>query len=189
MKQKEKNMVIVSLLVLTLIMIVGYSAFNANLKIRGVARVSTRWNVMITQIDVNKAETTGEGVSKATTLGESGLSAVFESSLTSPGDTVTYDVTIENKGEIEAKLDDMILEQKNIGTGVPGEKLTPEQIASNPIVYSYKGIEKDDVLPVSEQKTFQVVVQYNPNAHNQPLPEQMKSSLVMTLSYVQNVKG
>jgi len=97
--KKKKNMIIGGLLALIFLMSVGYAAFATNLNISGTANTSS-WIIKITNIR-EKTKTSG-----ADTINTSytDLSASFSSTLTKPGDSITYEVTVENQGNIDAVL-------------------------------------------------------------------------------------
>ena len=101
METKHKNALIGGLLAVVVVMAVGYAAFSQALIINGNATIDSNWQIRI--IDI-AASTTGSGVNAGAEVGSDYLSASFNASLTSPGDTVTYTITVENQGTIDAKL-------------------------------------------------------------------------------------
>jgi len=97
--KKKKNMIIGGLLALIFLMSVGYAAFATNLNISGTANTSS-WIIKITNI----REKTHTGGADTENTSFTDLSASFSSTLTQPGDSVTYEVTVENMGNIDASL-------------------------------------------------------------------------------------
>jgi len=97
--KKKKNMIIGGLLALIFVMSVGYAAFATNLNISGTANTSS-WIIKITNI----REKTHIGEADTVNTSFTDLSATFSSTLTKPGDSVTYEVTVENQGNIDASL-------------------------------------------------------------------------------------
>jgi len=97
--KKKKNMIIGGLLALIFLMSVGYAAFASNLTINGTANTSS-WIIKITNI----REKTHTGGADTVSTSYTDLSASFSSTLTKPGDSVTYEVTVENQGNIDASL-------------------------------------------------------------------------------------
>jgi len=97
--KKKKNMIIGGLLALIFLMSVGYAAFATNLNISGTANTSS-WIIKITNI----REKTHTGGADTVNTSFTDLSASFSSTLTKPGDSVTYEVTVENMGNIDASL-------------------------------------------------------------------------------------
>ncbi|MCI9586084.1 MAG: hypothetical protein HFH45_05595, partial [Bacilli bacterium] len=49
-RNKKKKIVIISLIGILLLMTVGYAAFQTNLDIKGTSKVSSNWNVLITNV-------------------------------------------------------------------------------------------------------------------------------------------
>ena len=81
-------------------MAVGYSLMAINLKINGIAKVKTNWNIMITNVS---------GVSFESAINNKGnivdkLKADFNSTITEKTGKATYDVTVTNYGELTAVL-------------------------------------------------------------------------------------
>lgn len=107
-KLKFKDVLIIVLCVLMVTMGIGYSIMARNLVIKGYTKVSssssnTKLNVVITSIEVTDNKT--EGTENKNAYVKNPISAVFESTLSKPGDYIEYLVTIENKGSIDATLD------------------------------------------------------------------------------------
>ena len=168
MSQKNKNILIGGLLAIVLVMAVGYAAFATQLNISGSANVTSTWDVHIKSITAGTP--VGTAVSKSATVGESKLTANFETDLVAPGDSLTYTVTVENGGTLDAKLSEL--------TFTPG--------SSAAITYSSAGIAKDDVIAAGATKAFTVTVTYNASVTSQPAQADTTSSLAMVMSFVQN---
>jgi len=97
--KKKKNMIIGGLLAVVFLLSVGYAAFATSLNISGTANTSS-WIIKITNI----REKTHTGGADTVSTSFTDLSATFSSTLTQPGDSVTYEVTVENQGNIDASL-------------------------------------------------------------------------------------
>ena len=97
--KKKKNMIIGGLLALIFLLSIGYAAFATSLNISGTANTSS-WIIKITNI----REKTHTGGADTVSTSFTDLSATFSSTLTQPGDSVTYEVTVENMGNIDASL-------------------------------------------------------------------------------------
>ena len=97
--KKKKNMIIGGLLAVVFLLSVGYAAFATSLNISGTANTSS-WIIKITNI----REKTHTGGADTENTSFTDLSASFSSTLTQPGDSVTYEVTVENQGNIDASL-------------------------------------------------------------------------------------
>ncbi len=164
---KHKNIVIGLLLAVVLVMAVGYAAFATQLTINGTANITSTWDVRIKSITAMTP--VGDASNVSTTVDpDSGLTATFEANLVSPGDQITYSISVENAGSLDAKLDDL--------------SFTEEE---NPAIeYSYLNIKKDDVIKSKNEQVFTVTIKYSDDVTEQP--ENKTETLKMTLSYVQD---
>lgn len=162
----KKNHILIMILVgVIFIMASAFAAFSSLLTINGSASINNSWNVEITNIvSKNKVgEASNNGVPVYTKT-----SATFKTVLVSPGDSMTYDVTIENNGTVDAKLSKITLTDSN-----------------NPaIIFETSGIEENDVLRAGDQQLFTVIVKYNNAVTSQP--DVLNASLTVKLDYVQN---
>ena len=162
---KKNHIIVMALVGIIFVMSLAFAAFSSLLTINGTATVDNSWNVEIINIisknKIGGASNNGEPVYTKT-------SATFKTTLVSPGDSMTYDVIIKNKGTIDAKLSKITLTDSN-----------------NPaIIFETSGIEEGDVLKVGEETIFTVVVKYNNNISSQP--DVLNASLTVKLDYVQN---
>lgn len=97
--EKKKNILIGALLVAIVLMSVGYAALAQLLTIEGTAHISADWAVEIT--DIQETAAVGATTNKAEATA---TSATFDVNLDYPGAYAEYDVTISNKGNIDAVL-------------------------------------------------------------------------------------
>ena len=171
MKQVEKKYIILgSLCALVLMLVVGYAAFNTVLKIKGTSNISSNWDIRITNITekniVGIASTSidEEGNKKISGVGT--LTATFETNLVSPSDSIEYDVTVSNKGNLNAKLD----------------KITISESDNNAITFTPSGLSEGDVLNAGSNAVLTVKVEYNDVTSQ---PEKTIGTLKVTLDYSQ----
>lgn len=162
---KKNHIIIMALVGIIFVMSLAFAAFSSLLTINGTATIDNSWNVEIINIvskdKIGSASNNGEPVYTKT-------SATFKTTLVSPGDSMTYDVTIKNKGTIDAKLSKITLTDSN-----------------NPaIIFETSGVEEGDVLKVGEETILTVIVKYNNNIISQP--DVLNASLTVKLDYVQN---
>ena len=149
------------------IMGVGYAAFSSQLKISGTSNITSNWSVKITNIEskvVSGAPTDAEMPSYTDTT------ATFKTRLTSPGDTMQYDVTVSNEGDIDAKLD----------------KITVPESTNPAIGFEVSGIEEGSLLKAGNTALLTVIVKYN-NVTEQP--DNLTADLKVTLDYSQAEEG
>ena len=146
----KKKIIIGALCALIMIMSVGYALLSQQLRITGSAAITSNWQVEITNIR-EKAKSTG-----ATTNSTSytATTASFNVGLTSPGDYATYEVTVTNKGTLDAVLS----ANPTVTTG-----------NNAAIIYTTSGITEGTKLAKNnETNTFEITVTYNPATTTQP---------------------
>ena len=164
-ERKRRKIVIGMLCSVLLLMAVGYAAFAANLNIKGSTNISTSWDVRITNI------TSKNIVGTASNLEEpsyTNLTATFNTGLVSPGDSIEYDITVKNNGDIDAILDKITITDSN-----------------NPaIIFTKSGLTEGDTLLASESKVLTVKVEYSNSVTSQP--ENTESDLKVALDFSQN---
>lgn len=166
MNRTQKSWMIIGLCLIVLFMAVGYSAFATNLTITGSSTITSTWDVRITDIQVT--DVTANATKAEEPAVTSNTTATFKTNLVSPGDSMTYEVTVANEGDISARLD----------------KITITDDQNPAILFQVTGISKDDVLGEHSTKKFNVTVTYNPSVESQPA--NLESSLKIELDYVQN---
>ena len=155
-------------------MAVGYAAFAQQLTINGTASVTSAWQVELTDIEATSTNGTGADVASADSGADGGTALInsstaqFKADLKSPGDSVTYTVTVENKGNINAQVKSIEFTEGD---------------DSAPISYTYTGINQGDPLTASDTTTFTVTVTYDDTVESQP--ETLNNTLTMHVNYEQ----
>ena len=161
----KKNIVITFLIGIFCIMSIVYAAFSQTLNITGSAFIDSRWNIKITDVATKNV------IGDATKVFEpvvSDTAVTFKTNLVSPGDSMTYSVTITNDGTIDAKVDSIeITDSKNPA-----------------IIFSTLGINENDLLEAGDTQTFDVIVSYSEAVTSQP--QDTSATLTVKLNYVQN---
>ena len=144
--KKKRNIIIVSLVGILLCMVVGYAAFNTELKISGTSKVTSNWDIEIT--NVTSGTPTGSAENTVAPTWDA-LTASMEADLYEKGDAMEYDVTIENKGTIDAKLNDVLTNIENSN--------------SEAVNITFSGYTKGEILKSKSVKVIHVKIEYNPN--------------------------
>ena len=161
---RQRNYIILGLCSILLVMAAGYAAFRTQLTINGTSNITSEFKVLITDIQsrnvVGRAENAEEPSHTETT-------ATFKTNLYLPGDSITYDVTVENQGSIDAVLKTIQKSDSN----------------NNAIIFETSGIQEGEVLKASESTKFSVTVSYNASTTSQPI--NITSDLEVTLNYEQ----
>ena len=135
MESKHKNALIGALLAVVFVMAVGYAAFAQQLTINGSASITSNWHV---GFDTSKTEgvpgvvtpTTGANGTTAPsgTVSYSGdQQAIISATLNQPGDKVVFTLTIENYGDINAKLNDPVVNLTSTGPDENGDPLITKE--------------------------------------------------------------
>ena len=174
MNSKTKNALIGGLLAIVFVMAVGYAAFAQQLTINGTASVTSAWQVELTDIEATSTNATGTDVPSADSGADGGTALInsstaqFKADLKSPGDSVTYTVTVENKGNINAQVKSIEFTEGD---------------DSAPISYTYTGINQGDPLNASGSTTFTVTVTYDDTVESQPTT--LNNTLTMHVNYEQ----
>ena len=168
---KKKNIVIVALLAVIALMTTGYAALAQVLDINGTANISADWAVEITNIEL--ASSTGATNTDGVAPTYDATSATFAVDLAYPGATATYDVTIENKGTIDAKL-------SSISGVEAANALQPAEIQ-----YEVTGVTVNDKL-ASEGKAVAHVKVTWVSATEDTIPTATSKTATITLNYVQD---
>ena len=162
--RRQRNYIILGLCSILLVMAAGYAAFRSQLTINGTSNISSEWKVLITDIQSSVLE---GNATDAETPSHTDTTATFKTNLVSPGDSMQYTVTVENRGNIDAVL----------------KTLSKTDSSNDAIIFEITGIEQGDTLKAHNSTTFNVTVTYNPEITNQP--DNITSNLEITLNYVQ----
>ena len=163
--KNNKSILIGGLLAVVVVMAVGYAAFASSLKISGTSNISTTWDVEIT--DITTSNKVGSASVKEQPTFEK-LTATFSTNLVSPGDSITYNIKVENKGSLDAKLNKITLTKED-----------------NPaVLFETKGLKEGGVLRKGESAILNVSVTYNSKITSQPT--KLDASLTATLDFTQS---
>jgi len=162
--KKKRVIVIVSLCVLLLIMSAGYAAFSSVLNIKGTSSITSNWDIKITNVKIKNTNGSAENTKDPIW---NNLTATVEADLYEPGDYVEYEITIENKGNLNAKL----------------SKISMSEVNDSPIKFTTSGVTEGDNLNTNSVATLTVKVEYDSSAGK--VTEETTSEITITLEYVQ----
>ncbi len=165
--RNQRNYIIAGLCMILVIMGVGYAAFQSQLKISGTSNIASNFLVKITDIQSSVLSGTP---TDAVAPSYTDTTATFKTRLTSPGDTMQYDVTVSNEGDIDAKLD----------------KITVPESTNPAIGFEVSGIREGSLLEAKQSAILTVIVKYN-NVTEQP--DDLTADLEVTLDYSQAPEG
>ena len=166
--RKKRNIIIGTLCFLLVFMGIGYSILSQTLNISGIANMKGTWDIKIT--DISEASRTGKADPGTPTISSSGVSASFEANLWMPGDSITYNVTVKNNGNIDAALKELVPSVEN---GVQQVKFSNNAVQGK-------------VLRQKESYTFQVSVVFDEDATEIPLDSKTNPpKYTISLTFVQ----
>ena len=167
MKNKKKIMIAI-LSVLVCVMAVGYALLAQELTINGTASIDSTWRVEITNIQ--SKDVVGDAINKVDPS-YTATTANFSVGLTQPGDSITYDITVTNKGTLDA-----VVESINVNKG------------DNPaIVYTTSGLERGDkILKNNGTNTLTIKVDYDSSVTSQPAST--TNDITVTINYQQDLR-
>ena len=143
--KRKRNIIIFSLVGVLLCMVAGYAAFQTQLKVSGTSKVTSNWDIEIT--NVTSGTPTGSAENTVAPSYDK-LWASMEANLYNKGDAMEYDVTIENKGTLDAKLNDIITNLDNSN--------------NEAVIITFSGYTKGEVLKAKNSKVIHVKIEYNP---------------------------
>ena len=166
MKNNKKTIITV-LSVLVVAMAVGYALLAQELTINGSASIDSTWRVEITNIA--SKDVVGDAVNK-TDPSYTATTANFSVGFTQPGDSITYDITVTNKGTLDA-----VVESINVNKG------------DNPaITYTTSGLKRGDkILKNNGTNTLTIKVDYDSSVTSQPAST--TNDITVTINYGQDL--
>ena len=103
--RKKRNIIIGALCCLLVFMGIGYAILSQTLNISGIANMKGNWNVRITNMELLSENKTGRATEVSSSY--TNTTASFEADLYMPGDSIEYEVTVTNNGNIDAVLNDI----------------------------------------------------------------------------------
>ena len=166
--RKKRNIIIGALCSLLVFMGIGYAVLSQTLNISGTVNMRGEWDIKIT--DISEASRTGKADPGTPTISSSGVSASFEANLWMPGDSITYNITVKNNGNIDAALKELVPSVEN---GVQQVKFSNNAVQGK-------------VLRQSESYTFQVSVVFDEDATEIPQDSKTNSpKYTISLTFVQ----
>ena len=163
--KKKRNLIIFSLVGVLLCMAIGYAAFQTQLKVTGTSKVTSNWDIEIT--NVTEGTTTGSAENTVAPSWDK-LWASMEANLYDKGDAMEYDVTIENKGTLDAKLNDILTNLENSN--------------NEAVIITFSGYTKGEILKSKATKVIHVKIEYNPEYEG----GETSSEVEINFDYTQN---
>ena len=171
-KVKAQHFLIGTICIAAFLMLgIGYAVLSQQLDINGTAQITSNWKILFTSAEENQmvdATTIRKEITDLTTL-------TLDVNLTQPGASATYDVVVENQGDLDAVL------SKIDGISESNSK-DPKSIK-----VSVENIKTGDSLLAGEDKTFQVKVYWDASVDFSET--NMQKEIEITLTYEQSDDG
>ena len=150
---------------------IGYAVLSQQLDINGTAQITSNWKILFTSAEekeMTNATTTRKEISDLTTL-------TLDVQLEQPGASATYDVVVENQGDLDAVLSSINGVNEN-------NNKDPKSIK-----VSVENIKVGDPLLAGDKKTFQVKVYWDESVDFSET--NMQKEIEITLTYEQSDDG
>ncbi len=165
--ENTKKIIITVLSVLVCIMALGYALLAQELTIKGRASIDSRWKVEIT--DINSKDIIGDAVNKVDPS-YTATTASFSVGFTQPGDSITYDITVTNKGTLDAVVENITVNKGN----------------NSAIKYTTSGLKRGDkILKNNGTNILTIKVEYDANATVQQT--NTTNDITVTINYQQDL--
>ena len=171
-KLKSEHFLIGTIVVSVFLMLgIGYALLSQTLQINGTANITSKWKILFTSAEekeMNNATTQLKEITDDTTL-------TLNVELTQPGAKAIYDVVVANQGDLDAVLSKIEgVEETNSSDPLP-------------IKVHLENIAEGDSLLKSEEKTFQVIVEWDSSVDFNET--NMTKEIEITLTYEQSDGG
>ncbi len=173
-KRNKKKIVIGILCCMLVFMGIGYAALSQVLNIGTTAKVTGSWKIYISSATVKEksdADMNGTEITDNKTTDIS-LNVSFKK----PSDYITYDITVENAGTIDAKLDEITMTPPSNVIDGTEEKM---------FLMETQNLTKGSVLKAGETATFQMTLRFNEKATALPSANE-EFIFGLKLTYVQS---
>ena len=172
MKVKPEKILVGTIIVSVFLMLgIGYALLSQTLQINGTANITSKWKILFTSAEekeMENATTQLKEITDDTTL-------TLNVELTQPGAKATYDVVVANQGDLDAVLSKIEgVEETNTSDPLP-------------IKVHLENIAEGDPLLKGEEKTFQVIVEWDASVDFNET--NMKKEISITLTYEQSDGG
>ena len=165
--KKKKKMVITTLVCVLVFMAVGYALLTQAIKVGVEGTLNGVWDVYISDIKLKNSTGRAQEVNPASVSNK--VNANFEVDLYMPGDSVEYEVTVKNDGNIDATL----------------RTVTTNATNTNEDIRFTHTIKQGEVLKKESETTFTFKIVFDERATTLPTnPDPIE--VTMKLDYLQN---
>ena len=163
--RKKQRIIIGTLCAIVIGLAIGYAVLSQTLNIQGTGGITTDWRIEITNVQTKKTVGNAKNV---TDPSFDKLTANMSASFEKPGDSISYDITVSNLGNIDAVLDSI--------------KMNMEE--QEYIDFKIEGITAREELIVDQDITFQLIMKLSENIPD--IPSNQSFDFSMNLNYLQS---
>ena len=163
--RKKQRIMIGTLCAIIIGLAIGYAILSQTLNIQGTGGITTNWRIEITNVQTKKIVGSAKNTTEPTF---DQLTANMSASFEKPGDSITYDITVSNLGNIDAVLDSI--------------KMNMEE--QEYIDFKIEGIRAREELVVDQDITFQLTMKLSENIPD--IPSNQSFDFSMNLNYLQS---
>ena len=163
--RKKQRIIIGTLCAIVIGLAIGYAVLSQTLNIQGTGGITTDWRIEITNVETKKTVGNAKNV---TDPSFDKLTANMSASFEKPGDSISYDITVSNLGNIDAVLDSI--------------KMNMEE--QEYIDFKIEGIQAREELVVDQDITFQLTIKFSENTTD--IPSTPTFNFSMNLNYLQS---
>ena len=159
---KNKRIIILILVLSILLIPTCYAILKTDINMVGSARIIGLWDVRIT--DIKLTNICEDCLSKEPTYANA--TCAFDVGLVKPGDSITYEITITNEGNVDAVFDKTTI-------NIPKENEFLKIITSPPL----------DILPAKASTIVYITIYYDENIT--AIPTITETNFTCNIRYIQ----
>ena len=193
-KKKTMGILVAMILILVVVSVVGitYAAFTQELTINGSATVNkSSWKIQFQ--DLQSAITTGTAKELTAPTIDSGDTKIgtYAVTLTTPGDSISYKVTVKNAGTFNAKLSSITVPKPTCESSAASAEDDKKNVCEHleyQITYAEGGaINLNDELNAGATRELKLTLKYKEDITAEELPKDdvTITNLQVTLIYAQ----
>ena len=140
----DKKVLIVILCLVVIVMSVAFSVYSTAITVQGTTVVDSIWKV-----EFNKEESSCTSAD----ISVEGLVATINASFTTPGESATCTLTVENKGTLDAKLNSIVKTETGNAPIIFTIEPTDEEIPARDVLTKNNGKEQITVNITFDEST------------------------------------
>lgn len=189
----SKTMTLIALLIMVMCLSIGFATLNTKLVISGSAEVeASTWDVAFDNLSdaVIVGNSTDVYEDVPPTYSRTKIEK-FVVSLSSPGNSISYEFEVKNAGSIDAKIGSITIPTPTCtgnGTNATSDASKVCNYIAYTLTYTDSGVavSQNDTLAVGETKSMTLKIEYLSTATDLPTDDVKISNLSIPITYVQD---